>query len=130
MMDILNMLASKTIMPNKNFPLYHKIYQLLKILYKTVKSFSKEYKYSLGNDIINLTWQCLDLTIEANNLKNEHKKIKINELSLIFDKLKMRIRMGQEINLISVGQFAHLEENYMAEIGDQIGGWMKWAGEC
>lgn len=130
MLDILNMRDNEANMLNKNFPLYHKIYQLLKILYKTVKSFSKEYKYSLGRDIIDLTWQCLDLTMEANNLANENKKEKIKELNLIFDKLKMRIRMGQEINLISVRQFAHLEENYIAEIGNQIGGWMRWAGSA
>lgn len=114
-------------MGNKNCTLYYKIYQLLKILYKTVKNFPKEYKYSLGKDLIDLTWQCLDLTIETNNLVNENKKIKIGELSVIFDKLKMRIRMGQEINLLSVGQFSHLEKNYILEIGNQIGGWMKWA---
>lgn len=114
-------------MKTNQFSLYHKIYQLIKILYKTVKNFPKEHKYSLGKEIIDLVWQCLDLTIEANNLSNDRKAGKISELSAIFDKLKMRVRMGQEINLLSVGQFVHLEENYLLEIGDQIGGWLKWA---
>lgn len=116
-------------MQNKNFSIYHKIYQLLKVLYGTIKNFPKEHKYSLGKDMIDLAWQCLDSTIEANNLPNGCKKIKINELSATFDKLKMRIRMSQEINLTSIGQFTHLQENYILPIGKEIGGWQKWAVE-
>jgi len=114
-------------MQNKNFTLYHKIYQLIKIMYKTVKNFPKEHKYSLGNEMIGLAWECLDLTILVNNLPNEQKKIKIENLSVVFDKLKMRLRMGQEINLLSVGQFSHINEGYLLEIGKEIGGWLKWA---
>lgn len=111
----------------KQFSLYHKLYQLIKILYRTVKNFPKEHKYSLGGEILELSWQCLDLTIEANTLPNDRKAPKISELSANFDRLKMRIRMGQEIKLLSPGQFAHLEENYILEIGREIGGWSRWA---
>lgn len=114
-------------MENKNFSLYHKIYQLIKILYRTIKNFPKEHKYSLGKDILDLAWRCLDLTLEANDMPNEYKKIKISKLSVAFDKLKLRLRMSQEINLISIGQFAHLQENYILPIGKEIGGWQKWA---
>lgn len=114
-------------MNNNQFPLYHKIYQLLKILYKTVKNFPKEYKYNLGQEMIDLAWKCLDLTVEANLLPNYCKKTKIGELSSAFDRLKLRIRMGQEIDLLSVGQFAHIQENYLLEIGKEIGGWLNWA---
>ncbi|KKQ31209.1 MAG: hypothetical protein US47_C0001G0443 [Candidatus Moranbacteria bacterium GW2011_GWE1_37_24] len=96
-------------------------------MYKTVKNFPKEHKYSLGNEMIGLAWECLDLTILVNNLPNEQKKIKIENLSVVFDKLKMRLRMGQEINLLSVGQFSHINEGYLLEIGKEIGGWLKWA---
>ena len=114
-------------MQNNQLPLYHKIYQMIKILYRTVKNFPKEHKYSLGKEMLDFSWQCLDLTMEANALPNDQKAPKISQLSQIFDKLKMRIRMGQEINLLSIGQFTHLNENYLLEIGREIGGWMKWA---
>lgn len=110
-----------------NFPLYHKLYQLLKFLYGTVKNFPKEHKYSLGYEIIEFGWQCLDLAVLANSLPNHQKKTKISELDKVFEKLKLRLRMSQEINLLSVGQFAHLQENYLGEIGREIGGWMNWA---
>lgn len=114
-------------MVSKNFSIYHKTYQLLKILYRTVKNFPKEHKYSLGKDMIDLTWECLDLAVEANNLPNKFKKEKIARLSEVFDKLKLRIRVSQEIELISLGQFAHFEKNYILPIGKEIGGWGKWA---
>ncbi len=114
-------------MRNDQLSLYHKIYQLIKILYRTIKNFPKEHKYSLGKEMIDFSWQCLDLTLEANSLPNHRKAPKISELSGIFDKLKMRIRMGQEINLLTLGQFTHLEENYLLEIGREIGGWSRWA---
>ena len=114
-------------MPKKNFSLYHKTYQLLKILYATVKNFPKEHKYTLGREIIDLAWGCLDLAVLANKSPDDRKKTKIDELSEVFDKLKLRIRMAQEIDLLSIGQFAHLEENYLLEIGREIGGWLKWS---
>ena len=77
--------------------------------------------------MIELSWLCLDLAIEVNTPPNSQKKFKIAELSRIFDKLKMRIRMGQEIQLLSVGQFTCIEENYLLPIGREIGGWLKWA---
>jgi hypothetical protein len=116
-------------MQKKNFSLYHKTYQLLKFLYKTVKNFPKEHKYSLGKDMLDLTWQCLDLAVEANTLPNEQKRKKIGELSSIFDKLKIRIRMAEEIDLLSIGQFAHLNEAYLLKIGCEVGGWLKWVEE-
>lgn len=114
-------------MRNNQLSVYHKFYQLIKILYRTVKNFPKEHKYSLGKEMLELSWHCLDLVIEANALSNNQKAGKIFELSRIFDKLKMRIRMGQEINLLTLGQFTHLEENYLLEIGREIGGWLRWA---
>ncbi|NCA93936.1 MAG: four helix bundle protein [Sphingobacteriia bacterium] len=118
---------SKIKMKTEQLSIYHKTYQMLKFFYAMVKNFPKEHKYSLGKEIVDLTWNCLDLTIEANNLRGKMKGDKIFELSLVFNKLKMRIRISQEINLISIGQFAHLQENYILIIGKEIGGWQKWA---
>jgi hypothetical protein len=112
---------------NAHLSLYNKFYGLIKTLYQLTRSFPKEYKYTLGQDILALAWANLDLVIEANALPNNCKKVKIIELSTVFDKLKMRIRLSQEINLLTVRQFAHLQDNYLLAIGREIGGWLKWA---
>lgn len=107
--------------------IYFKNYQLIKFLYGRVRNFPKEYKYTLGNEILNLSWLCLDLIVEANVLPDEKKYFKIVKLSTSFDKLKVRLRMAQEINLISKRQFAHIQTYYLREMGDMAGGWLKWA---
>lgn len=100
---------------------------LTKLLYKTVHNMPKEYKFTIGQEIINLCWRCLDKYLEINNLENDKKFFEIKKLSLYFDKLKCRLRMSQEIGAISDKYFVHLQENYIFSIGDQIGGWQKWA---
>ncbi|KPJ54598.1 hypothetical protein AMJ47_04070 [Parcubacteria bacterium DG_72] len=111
----------------EHLPIYLKSYQLIKFLYGRTRSFPKEYKYTLGEEILGLVWQCIDNIIEANILPDNKKYFKISELSCSFDKLKTRLRMAQEIGLISVKQYGHIQTYYMKEIGEEIGGWLKWA---
>lgn len=107
--------------------LYYKVFKLIKYLYEVVRNFPKRYKYSLGENILNLSWSCMDLTIKTNNLEKKRRYLEIKKLSTIFDCLKVRIRMAQEINLISKRQFCHIQSYYVKEIGEMIGGWLKWS---
>ena len=110
-----------------NQDLYHKIYMLTKLLYKTIHNMSKEYKFTIGQDAIDLCWNCLDKYFEINSLKDDEKLVEIKKMSAYFDKLKCRLRMAQEVGVINEKHFVHLQENYIFSIGDQIGGWLKWA---
>jgi len=110
----------------QQLPLYLKLYQLVKCLYGIVRSMPRQYKYTLGEHILELAWRCLDLVIEINALPNSAKAAKIEELSVTFDKLKVRLRMAQEVRILSVGQVTHLTTYYLQEIGQMIGGWKKW----
>lgn len=117
-------------MPNsEHLSIYISIYQLIKHLYERIRNFPKEYKYTIGEDILNLSWKCLDLVLETNALPNKLKYSKILELSINFDKLKMRLRMAQEINLISKKQFIHIQSHYIREAGEMIGGWLRWSNK-
>ena len=58
---------------HQHLPIYLKTYQFIKFLYGMVRSFPKQYKYTLGENILNLAWRCIDLIIEANSLSNEKK---------------------------------------------------------
>ena len=100
---------------------------MIKFFNEMVKNFPKHQKYAIGQDILDLSWNCLDIVLEANSLSNEEKYQKIKMLSVEFDKLKIRIRMAQEINLISAGQFAHIQTYYVKEAGEMIGGWLSWS---
>ena len=114
-------------MEESKFPLYYKFYQLIKVFYVTVKNFPREYKYTLGKEILEKSWQCLDMILEVNTLSKPQKKFLLQKLSLSFDQLKIRLRMSQEVGAVSARQFTHLHVNYLKEIGDMLGGFMKWS---
>ncbi len=109
--------------------IYLKLFQLNKNLNLAVKGFPKEKKYTLGEDILSKNWQCIDLVIAINTYSIDTRKEKIEELSVVFDCLKARLRMAEELGMMSVNQFSHIQENYIREIGKMIGGWMAWAKE-
>ncbi|HBR79590.1 MAG TPA: hypothetical protein DEA46_04145 [Candidatus Moranbacteria bacterium] len=110
-------------------PIYLKLWLLLKYSYKMTGNFPRNHKHTIGQDLLNLGWQCIDLIFIINSADNEKKNGSIKQLSLKFDQLKMRFRMVAETEIISPKQLAHIYENYLYPIGDQIGGWQKWAIE-
>jgi hypothetical protein len=65
--------------------------------------------------------------LEANSLPNAEKNTKIIQLSNAFDKLKTRLNMSYEINLITENQYAHIQTYFMREIGVMVGGWLSWS---
>jgi len=120
--------AAKNKMQNSDqLPIYNKSYQLIRFLHERVRSFPKEYKYTIGEEILRLSWRCVDLVIEANVLPNNKKYLKISELSCSFDQLKIRLRLAQEIGLMSIKQFTHICIYFLKEIGEMIGGWLNWS---
>jgi len=108
----------------QNLPLYLKLNVLLKKLYLIIHQLPKEYKFSLGHDLVNKNWLLVDLFIEAQTgTENKIKTIAI--ISRNFDQLKIRIRFLSELKLISLGQYTEL--NLITnEIGKMIGSWMKF----
>lgn len=113
-------------MKSKIPPLYLKIYQLIKYLYCVTSQFRKEYKFTLGSSILDLSWNMLDLTVEANFSPNTQKAIAIKKISSDFDKLKLRVRMAHELKLISHRQYGHIILQF-EEIGKMLSGWLSWA---
>ena len=111
---------------SSDLPLYLTVYKLLLYLYVLVNNFPKSYKYSLGKDILDLTWETLDLIILANNLPNKEKHGPILQASIAFDKLKIRLRLALEIMLINRQKFAFLVETN-EEKGKLLAGWLKWS---
>ena len=109
-----------------DLPLYLAVYKLTKYLYLLVKNLPKSYKYTLGQNILDLAWETLDSTILANSLPNKQKPVVISQASVAFDQLKIRLRMAHELQLISDRKQAFLIEKN-EEIGKMLTGWLKWA---
>lgn len=109
-----------------HLPIYRKSWLLLKELCLVTGNFPKSCKYSLGEEIQERAWEVLDLVLEANYLPDGEKHLKIQELSLAFDRLKVRIRLSGELGIIPQKRLVRLQ-NELAETGGMIGGWLKWS---
>lgn len=113
----------------EHLPLYLRFYQLNKYLNERIKNFPKQYKYTLGEDIMALNWKCIDTIIEANAFTGEKRYLNILSLSIAFDCLKVRLRMAQEIEIMSRKQYVHIQSVFIKDIGEMIGGWLKWGAK-
>jgi len=107
-------------------PLYLQFIDLLKIEYSYVHNLEKEYKYSLGEDVIRLTWDLVDLfiTAQTSGYNSADKKKVISDIAQKFDCLKLRIRFLTELKQISLHQTTHINE-LLVSIGKMIGSWQK-----
>ena len=109
-------------------PLYLKLVNLLKLEYVIFHNLPKEYKFSLGQDIIDHNWELIDLFMEAQskNIVSQRKDKTgiIKKIDREFESLKLRIRFLTELKLVSLGQSAQLN-GYLTEIGKMIGSWLK-----
>jgi 23S rRNA-intervening sequence protein len=110
-----------------HLPIYVKTYESVKLVYRIVKQFRKEYKHTLGAELQKIIWQILDEIIMANSLPDTEKKKVIKKISQLFDKFKIRFRFAYEMGLVTSEKFG-VAQKEMEEIGRMIGGWRKWAG--
>lgn len=111
----------------QSMPLYLRLTELLQVEYRLVANFPKQYKYSLGQDMIAMTWKMLDLFITAQTYPATKKQEKLENIQLInqqHDCLNLRIRFCGELKLISLKQQSRLNES-STEIGNMIGSWLK-----
>ena len=107
-------------------PLYLAMFKLQKYLYLMIKHLPKQYKYTLGESILQKGQETLDYIIQANTLPNHEKALKITSASVSFDQLKTRLRITYELKLISHKKYGFIITQN-EEIGKMLNGWLKWA---
>lgn len=96
------------------------------MVYRLVRQFRKEYKYSLGAELQSIMWQIVDEIIRTNSLADMDKKAAIKGISMLFDRFKIRFRFSYELGLVSAQKFSTTQAS-LEEIGKMIGGWSKWS---
>lgn len=111
----------------QSMPLYLELINLLKLEYRLNKNIAKQYRYSLGEKILDLTWQMLDSFIEVqhlSNISNSNKTALIKTMITYHEKLQLRLKFLGELQLISLKQQAQLLIHTTA-IGKMLGSWLK-----
>ena len=101
-------------------PVYRDTYQLILKVFEITKDFSKEYKYTLGQDMKRDALYLIRSIYRANKHKNriEHLEAFLDELEL----LKLEIRLCVDLKLLSIRRQAQLSA-LLDCVGKQVTGW-------
>jgi len=103
-----------------DLPVYRDTYKLILKIFEFTKDFSKEYKYTLGQDLKRDSLQLVRSIYSAN--KSIEKKKYLETFLDDFELLKLEIRLCVDMKILPIKKQAELSL-IMESIGKQITGW-------
>ena len=101
-------------------PVFKDVYKMTLRIFELTANFSREYKFTLGQD---LKRDCI-LLVRSIYRANKHKDkvLYLEEFLDHFEVVKLEVRLCKDLRLISIKQQAELAL-LMDNIGKQITGW-------
>jgi len=108
----------------KELPAVQKAYDLCKELLTRVSNFPRDYKFSLGERIIENSLAILELLIQASY---SQQKVKfLDEANMRLERLRFLLRISRELGSLSNNGYEYVMK-MITELGNQVGGWRKQA---
>jgi len=101
-------------------PIYKDVYKLILQIFEFTKDFSREYKYTLGQDMKRDVLMLVRSIYRAN--RNTEKRQYLEEFLDNFEILKLEIRLCTDLKLISIKKQADLSM-LLDSIGKQATAW-------
>ena len=101
-------------------PIYIDTYKLILLLFERSSNFSREYKYTLGQDIKRDGISLVRSIYRAN--RSTEKRQYLEEFLDNFEILKLEIRLCKDLKLISIKQLAEISKR-LDIIGKQATAW-------
>lgn len=105
-------------------PIFHKIYDLYKLLHRLQPLIPKAEKYILWAKCENTTLALLESLIATGHQKGEARIKILYEMSNKLDLLKVLIRLAKDTRTIDNAKYLEIQ-TVIQEIGKMIGGWIK-----
>lgn len=103
-------------------PIYKETYSLILNLFKLTRHFSREYKYTIGQEMKQNGMLMVQYIFKANSTRDKAEAL--SELSDCFEILKLQLRLCVDMHLISPQQHASIW-GCVDGIGKQLTGWKK-----
>ena len=103
-----------------DLPVFKDVYKLTLLIYSLTKDFSKEYKYTLGQDLKKDSMVLMRSIYRANKAKD--KKVYLEAFLDDFELLKLEVRLCVDMKVISIKKQVEISL-LMDGIGKQITGW-------
>lgn len=107
-----------------DIPIFHKIYDLYKLLHSYHSRIPKSERYTLWQRCENTTLALLEALIETSHKQAEGRIHSLLEMSNKLDLLKVLFRLAKETCTIDNQQYLAIQ-TLIQEIGKMIGGWIK-----
>ena len=103
-----------------DLPVFKDVYKLTLLIYSLTKDFSKEFKYTLGQDLKKDVLVLMRSIYRANKAQN--KKEYLETLLDDFELVKLEVRLCVDMKIITIKKQAEISL-LMDGIGKQITGW-------
>jgi hypothetical protein len=103
-------------------PLYKTSYDLSLDIFRFSAFFSREHKYTMGEEMKKEMFDLFILLYRTNS--SEEKVSVLKEAREKIEKIRIMVRISKDLKLLSVGNFALLNEK-IQEISKQLCGWQK-----
>lgn len=103
-----------------DLPVFRDVYKLILKLFEYTKDFTKEYKYTLGQDMKRDGIQLVRSIYKANKAKD--KKEYLEQFLDDFEVLKLEIGLCVDMKILSIKKQAELSQMIESK-GKQITGW-------
>lgn len=107
-----------------DIPIFHKTYDLYKLLHSYYATIPKAQRYTLWSKCENTTLSLLEALIETEYHRGEERRGSLFKISHQLDLLKVFMRLAKETRAISQPQYLAVQV-LLQEIGKMIGGWIK-----
>lgn len=107
-----------------DIPIFHRIYDLYKLLHSYQPQIPKSKRYTLWQKCENTTLALLEALIDTSHRKGEDRVASLHAISNKLDLLKVLIRLAKDTQTIDNSQYLAIQ-TVIQEIGRMIGGWIK-----
>ena len=108
--------------PDPQTPLFTRYYELLVWLTARVKGFPREYRFVLGQRILETAYTCYRYLIRAKKVSDAARPAALLEADILLDILRTEIRMAHELGCLSIEQYAQ-GAGLVNEVGRMLGTW-------
>ena len=107
-----------------NLPVYKVSYKLVFMLFQSSGCFSREYKYTVGQDLKNEGIDMIKNIYHAN--KSEDKTIYIDKAKENLEVIRLLVRLMQDFNQLGIKPFVEINQS-IENVSKQLNAWGKYS---
>ncbi|MBU1449021.1 four helix bundle protein, partial [Patescibacteria group bacterium] len=105
-----------------HLPIFQSGYDLVLKIYRITHHFPREYKYTLGQKLKDISADFLDCIVTANS--QEHKTAVLNEARTRLERLRIHVRLAHDLKIITLAGYESICRS-LEELSRQLSGWLE-----